>query len=406
MPTALDLKRERAQRVGDMRKLLDDAEGEGRDLSSEEQQSYDRLEGEVDALKQRIDRQERVESEERDLADVDPPDPDGGGGSGGRGGGEGRRGGDGEELAEAFRQLARGERRSVEVDYDARDLTVGTDSAGGHTVPTTFVRDLYESMQEMSAIRQTRVRTITTASGEQMQFPKKTSRGSASLVSEGQPLTESDPSFGQVTLGAWKYGQLLQLSYELLQDTGVNLLDVISRDAGEALGEATGAHYVTGDGSSKPQGIVTAATVGVTAAATGDITTDELLDLMYSVIRPYRRRGEWFLEDSTVLVVRKKKDNDGQYIWQPGLQAGEPDRLWGRPVTPDHNMPTAATGNKSVLFGDFSGYVIRDVGQMRFERSTDFAFDSDLVTFRSLIRTDGDMLDTSGAVKALQQAAA
>lgn len=395
MPTALDLKRDRAQKVGEAREVLETAEGENRDLTSEEQQKYDRLDSEITALGNRIDRQETQEQRDRDLAAVDPPD--------GPGQPEGGSREDVDGLADRFRQLARGETNAVDVAFSQRDLTTGVDTAGGHTVPTSFVADLYESMQEMSAIRETRVRTITTSSGEQMQFPKKTGRGSAGLVSEGGVIPESDPSFGQITVGAYKYGQMMQLSYELLDDTAVNLLDVIARDAGEALGEATGEHFVTGDGTSKPTGVLTASTVGVTAAALDDITTDELLSLLHSVIRPYRRRGEWMMEDSTVELIRKKKDSDGQYIWQPGLQAGEPDRLWARPVVVDHNMPVAATGNKSVLFGDFSAYLIRDVAQMRFERSREFAFDTDLVSFRSLMRTDGQMLDTSGAIKAIQQ---
>lgn len=399
MPTALDLKQERARKVGEARKLIDAAENENREMSGEESQQYKELDGEIESLGNRIQEIERQEQRERELADVDPPaDP----GKSGRETDGGPSKGD-EDLAGRFRQLARGEVGAVDVAFSTRDLTKGVDTAGGHTVPETFVASLYESMQEMSAIRETRVRTITTASGEQMQFPKKTGRGSAGLVSEGGVIPESDPQFGQVTLGAYKYGQMIQLSYELLDDTAVDLLDVIARDSGEALGEATGEHFVTGDGNGKPTGVVPASTVGVTAAALDDITTDELLALYHSVIRPYRRRGEWMMEDSTVELIRKKKDGDGQYIWQPGMQAGEPDRLWGRPVVVDHNMPVAATGNKSVLFGDFSGYLIRDVAQMRFERSREFAFDTDLVSFRSLMRTDGEMLDTSGAIKAIQQ---
>ena len=398
MPSIVDLKQERARLIGEARTLIDTAEAANRDLGSEEAQSYDRLDGEIEALTVRINRQEQAEQRDRDAATA--PDPNLGED-------------DVETLEDEFRALARGERRNVTVNYNAadvergsRDLTVATATAGGHTVPETFVGRLYEFLTERSAIRQTNATVLTTQSGEKMLIPKVTGQGSAALVSEATALAESDPAFNQVELDAYKYGQLIQLSSELIADTGVNLLDFIARDAGRALGEATGTHYVTGDGSSKPTGVLEDTTLGVTAAAVATMTADEVIDLYFSVIAPYRRNAYWLLNDATLAILRKLKDADDQYLWEPSLRNGVPDRILGRPVVTDHNVAAPAAGAISAAFGDFSGYYIRDVGTMRFERSDHFAFSSDLVTFRSIMRTDGKLVDTTGAVKHLIQAAA
>jgi len=396
MPSVVDLKQERARLIGEARTLIDTAEAANRDLDATETETYSRIDGEIASSTARIVRQEQAEQRDRDAA-VDPiPNVEDD---------------DGETLEDEFRALARGERRNVTVNYNAgdvrrRDLTVATDTAGGFTVPETFVGRLYEFLTERSAIRQTNATVLTTQSGEKMLIPKATSHGGAALVAEGAAIAEDDAAFGQAELDAYKYGQLIQLSSELIADTGVNLLDFIARDAGRALGEATGTHYVTGDGSSKPSGVVGDSTLGVTAAASGAVTTDELIDLYFSVIEPYRRNAFWLFNDSVAAAVRKLKNSNGDYLWESSLRNGSPDRILGRPVITDHNMADMAVNAKTVLFGDFSGYYIRDVGSMRFERSDHFAFSSDLVTFRSIMRTDGKLVDTTGAVKHLAQAAA
>lgn len=399
MPSIVELKQERVRLVGEARTMIDTAESANRDLAGDEVEQYGRIDSEIEALGARIQRQEQAEQRDRDAASGAQSAPE--------------TGSERDSLSDQFRAMARGERGGLQVDFTQeerqraqRDLTSGTDTAGGHTVPQSFVGQLYEYLTERSAIRQTNVNVLTTASGEELAIPKVTGHGGAGLVSEGAAIPESDPTFGQVSLGGFKYGQLLRLSSELIADTGVNLLDFIARDAGRALGEATGGHYLTGAGGDRPTGVLQDTTAGVTAAATDAITTDELIDLFFSVIGPYRRNAYWMMNDSTLAQVRKLKDADGQYLWEPSLRQGVPDRLLGRPVITDHNIAAPAVGAKTVVFGDFSGYYIRDVGSMRFERSTDYAFGSDLVTFRSIMRTDGKLVDTTGAVKHLEQAAA
>lgn len=308
---------------------------------------------------------------------------------------------------DVLRRMAAGELRGFEFKPEARDLSKLSAGAGANTVPTSFYSQLQAHLIENSMIRQTNVRVIQTASGENLQVPKTTAHSSAAIIAETGSITESDPVFGQVTLGAFKYGLSIQISSELEQDTGVDLAGYLAMQAGRALANASGAHFVSGDGSAKPRGVVTAATAGVTGAATVFVpTADQLLDLYYSVIEPYRRNATWMMSDAGALALRKLKDSDNQYLWAPGLVAGEPNTLLGRPVVTDTNVADPAADARCVLFGDLSAYMIRDVAGVRAERSVDFAFSTDLVTWRFLFRTDGDLIDETGAVKVYVSGAA
>lgn len=298
---------------------------------------------------------------------------------------------------DVLRSMVRGEVRGVEF----RDLTKLSAGAGANTVATNFYGSLVEHMIENSAIRQTNVTVLTTDGGNALQVPKTTTHPTAGIIAEAGSITESDAVFGQVTLDAYKYAFTTQVSTELEQDTGVNLAEYLARIGGEALGNGSGAHFITGTGSSQPNGVVTASTLGVTGGTgvTGAFTADNLIDLYYSVIAAYRNRGTWLMGDASLKAARKLKDTTNQYLWVPGLSAGESDTLLGRPVVNDTNVADPALSAKSVVFGDMSRYFIRDVKGVRVERSTDFAFQNDLVTWRFILRTDGDLIDTTGAIK-------
>lgn len=322
-----------------------------------------------------------------------------------------------DEHEAAIRSFLRGESRSVDIDLRAvareknavrnhggvrNDLLEGTTTAGGYTVPTSFERSLYDFLEVFSGIRRTNATVITTAGGENMQFPKVTAHGTAAIVGEGTALAEADPALGQVTLGAWKYGQLLQISNELLEDTGVDILGFIAKDTGRALGRVTDTDYVLGNGTNKPLGLFVAAGTGVTGqgASTGLPSYANLVDLVYSVNEEYRMNGaQWVMRDAMAGKIRGMTDTTGQPIWQPSTILGQPDRLLGYPVVSDPNVAAMGTVANCIGFGDASPYIIRDVGGIRFERSDDYAFANDLVTFRSILRTDGDLLDLTGAFK-------
>ena len=302
--------------------------------------------------------------------------------------------------------MANCEIRAFEFTAESRDLVKGTNSAGGYTVPTSFYAQLQEHMLYNSAMRQTNAQILRTASGENLQVPKTTTHPTAAIITEGSTITESDAAFGQLTLGAYKYAFSTQISSELEQDSAIDLAAYLARRAGEALGNASGAHFVTGTGSSQPQGIVPVASAGVTGGTgvTGAFTADNLIDLYYSVYPAYRNRGTWMLNDTALAALKKLKDGNGRYIFEPNSALDNAPLftggvLMGRPVVSDPNMASPAVNAKSVLFGDFSTYMIREVNGVRAERSVDFAFQSDLVTWRFILRADGNLVDRTGAVK-------
>ncbi|MFD7428411.1 phage major capsid protein [Streptomyces sp. NPDC059818] len=385
--------------------LLDAAEARGQDLAGEEEQTWQRLNTEIDQIDVRV--KELLDAEQR-TADADAafrsllekaPAP------------EGRQGAERAEV-ERVRGWLTGQSGSRSLDVrpdstaplDARTLSKLTAAAGANTVPISFYNRLVQHMIEVSGVLAAGPTVLRTATGEQLQIPKTTAHSAnAGIVAEAGALTANEPTFGQVSLDAYKYGFLLQVSHELANDTAVDLLGYLAMQAGRALGNGFGAHLVTGTGSSQPNGVLTAATLGTTGTTgvVGAPNADNLIDLMYSVISPYRGGASvgWLMRDSTVAAVRKLKDLQGQYLWQPSIQAGTPDTILGKPLLTDPNMPAAALGAKSVLFGDFSTYFVRQVESLRFERSDDYAFNTDLITYRAILRGDGDQVDTTGAIK-------
>lgn len=382
--------------AADQLQALYDA-AEGRDLTAEEQATEARINADVDGLMQRIEadleRSQRAASMndiERRMSHLaaaasDEPQVD-----------------NSEEAR--VRAFLRGETRTLTVNGSEQRVQVkGTTTAGGYTVPTSFYDRLVEHMIEVSGIMSAGPTVLRTSSGENLQVPKTTAHGTAAITSENAAISASDSAFGQVTLGAYKYGRLVQVSRELVEDTAVDLLGYLARDCGRSLGNAFGAHAVTGTGSSQPSGIVTGSTAGVTGGAgvTGAFTADNLIDLFYSVIAPYRASSScaWLMRDATVASVRKLKDNSNQYLWQPSMQIGAPETLLGKQLYTDPNVAAVALSAKSVLFGDMSTYFVRMVNGVRFERSDDYAFNTDLVTFRAILRADGALVDTTGAVK-------
>lgn len=409
------LRERRAQVWEQMKTIADRSTEENRNLTAEEQGQWDVMNEELDKLDQRIkaalDTEQRAKDADDAFERLNGNSNGGGQRSGGSGAGEQQRReqqqGGGGDRANELRSFLRGERgRFYDVNpegTDYRTLVKGTATAGGNTVPTGFYDRLIAHLIEVSAIMQAGATILNTNSGEVIQVPKTTAHSSAAIVTEGNAIGVSDPAFGQVPLGAYKYGTLVQVSRELLDDTGVDLEGYLAMQAGRALGNAFGAHAISGTGTSQPRGVLTDATLGVTGGTgvTGAFSGDNIIDLFYSVIAPYRASAscKWIMKDATVGAARKLKDTTGQYIWQPSLQAGAPDMLLGKPVLTDPNVPGTALSAKSVLFGDFSQFFVRFAGGVRFERSDDYAFNTDLVTFRALLRADCSLVDLTGAVK-------
>lgn len=390
------LQEKRANTWEQAKALLDAAAEANRDLTAEEDQSWQRMNADLDGIDARM--KSIIEAEQREadaaaaFADIaKQPREDRGAES---------------PVMDEVRAFLRGERRMVDIARDVkfRDLIKGTATAGGDTVPITFYGQLVEHMIEVSGVLAAGATVLETRSGETIEVPVTTAYSSGALTAEGAAIGESDPAFGKRSLGAYKYGTLIQVSRELVEDSGVDLEGFLARQAGRAVGNALGAHLVTGTGASQPAGIATGASTGVTGAASvaGAFTADNLIDLYYSVISPYRNSSAaaWLMRDATLAAARKLKDTQGQYLWQPSIQLGAPDMLLGKPVRTDPNVAAVALGAKSVLFGDIAAYWVRLAGGVRFERSDDFAFNSDLVTFKAVVRGDGILADQTGAVKA------
>jgi HK97 family phage major capsid protein len=398
------------------KELADRAAEENRSFSGEEQRQWDEANAELDALDSRIksvlegesraketeEQFDKIHGSRRNERRREPVSVGTREAAGGGGGGE-------TTVGQELRSFLRGETgRTYTVaptpGTEFRTYLKGGGSTGASaTVPTDFYGRLVQHLIETSGVMQCNPTVLNTSSGEVIQVPKTTAHYTASIVTEASAIPVSESQFGQVSLGAYKYGALFQISRELLDDEGVDLEGYLAQNAGRALGNAMGNHFINGTGSNQPSGILAGSTGAVTGSSgvAGLATVDNLIDLYYSVISPYRasRSCAWLMNDTTVGKVRKLKDSSGAYIWQPSLVAGTPDSILGKPVFTDPYVATAATGAKSVIFGDFSQYFIRLAGGVRFERSDEYSFDKDLVTFRALLRADGAMVDLTGAVK-------
>lgn len=387
-PLINTLQEQRANIWEQAKALLDAAEQGKRDLTAEEDASYRKMTADLDALGARV---EQIRDDEQRAADIaaafaaigTKPDA-------------------APNMGDQLRALARGDLRSLSVSgSELRDLTKGTPASGGATVPTGFYGQLWGHLIETAQIMNYAT-VITTDGGNPIVFPTTTGHSSAALIAENATVTESDPAFTSRTLGSYKYAVAFQAPTELLDDTGVDLEGYLAMQAGRACGNALGAHLATGTGTNQPAGVITGASTGVTGGAgvTGAFTADNLIDLFYSVIAPYRNSSKcaWLMKDATVAAVRKLKDTTNQYLWVPGL-AGSADSIMGKPVLTDPNIAGVALSAKSVAFGDLSQYYVRVAGGLRFEKSVDFAFGTDQVTFRAIIRADGVLLDQTGAVK-------
>lgn len=396
--------REQRQNTWEQAKgLLDTAADEKRELTADEETSYERMNKDLDEIDLRVRDLEATEARAKEADEAftrllaQPPN--------------GPRGEEKPPGAD-LRSFFRGESgRSFEIRSDRpmgtaefRALSKLSATAGANTVKTSFYDKLVAHLIEVSGIMLAGPTVLNTTSGEQIQVPKTTAHSTAALTAEAGTISASDPAFGQVPLDAFKYALLLQVSNELTTDTSVDLEGYIAMQAGRAVGNAFGAHAITGTGSNQPNGLATAATTGVTGGlgVVGAFTADNLIDLYFSVIAPYRNSTScgWLMKDSTLGSVRKLKDTTNQYLWQPSLQVGAPDTLLGKPVYTDPNVAAPALSARSVLFGDVSQYFVRMVNGIRFERSDDFAFNTDLVTYRCIVRADGDLVDVTGAVKA------
>jgi HK97 family phage major capsid protein len=249
--------------------------------------------------------------------------------------------------------------------------------------------------------------TIDTQGTGALHVPAVVDAETAALIAESGAYSETEDTFSEVVLDAYKYGSLAKASDEMVADTGVDLAGLVAARAGQAIALGLNPHLVNGTGTGQPRGI-TANTTGVTLSA-GQTTTitsaDSFIDLFHSVSPAYRDNATWLLHDTTFKLARKLKDSTNQYILQPGLQAGAPDLILGRAAYADPDMPTPAANAKTVYFGDIkSNYLVRNAGPVTVKVLTDLYSANGLVGFGVDRRVDGDIID-SGAARVLIQSA-
>jgi HK97 family phage major capsid protein len=296
--------------------------------------------------------------------------------------------------------------RSKAAGYEVLNaLQVGTDSEGGYLVPDEFERTLVEALQEENIFR-TMAKIIQTASGDR-KIPVVATKGTASWVDEEGAIPESDDAFGQVSIGAYKLATMIKVSEELLNDSVFNLESYIAREFARRIGAKEEESFFIGNGTGKPTGIFNAtggAELGVTAASATAITVDEIMDLFYSLKSPYRKNAVFVMNDSTVKAIRKLKDGNGQYLWQPSITAGQPDTILNRPVKTSAYVPTIAAGAKTIAFGDFGYYWIADRQGRSFQRLNELYAATGQVGFKATQRVDGKLI-LSEAIKVLQMKA-
>lgn len=420
------VKEQRASCIEKMRDIVVQAESRTDEpgiFTAEQQQEFDRLKTEAEGLKRRAENMEQVAGlEQRDRREITPP----GATSEVREAAadtfakymEQRNGRSlsamtgTDEYRERFFAWVAGDLPANETfvpdEYRAeyRALSKASAGAGLNLVPTTFRDQLIDALREFGVMRQLAT-VISTDSGETIQIPSVTSHGVSTWTAENAAITESDEAFGQLSLSAYANSRAMKISWQLLQDSAFNLETFTRQQFGISTGVLENTAYMVGDGTGKPTGITTQTTAGVTLA-TGQTTTissaDSLLDLKYSVLSPYRRNASWLMNDGSIAKIAKLKDTTNQYIWQPGLTAGAPDTLLGAPVYTDPDVPVMAANAKSVLYGDFSWYWIRDVNGIAIQRLNELFAMNGQVGFLVFHRTDGKLVNTA-AVKHLANSA-
>ncbi len=405
MPNTQQLRDTRANLWENMKEVLDTADAESREPTVEERTKYESMEAALDKLDSDIELVERHNNRADSYNAVD------------------RRGvvaPDGAAKPEnditydkAFnRYLAGGMGRLTETERDALQagysnaLSVSSNAAGGYLVPPGYREEFIIQMKEYGAVREV-AQVISTDSGNPLQWPTMNDTTNVGrLLAENTQMTETDVVIGTATLSAYVYSSdLTRVSLQLAQDAAFDVGSFIRTAHAERIGRITNQHFTTGTGTNQPQGIVTGATTGVTAASATAITADELIDLQHSVDPAYRRspRAQYMLSDTALKAVRKLKDANNQYLFQTSTAGDVPSLLAGRPFVVNQDMAVPATTVKSVLFGDFAaGYVIREVLDLQVITFTERYLDFLQVGHSSYLRTDGKTQNSS-AYKALAQ---
>ena len=395
MNKTLELREKRAKAWDAAKAFLDTKRGTDGLISAEDTATYEKMEAEVVALGKEIDRLERQQALDLELSKPTstpitekPSQPNT----------ETKTGKASDEYRKAFWKAMKN-KNSFEVQ---NALTIGTDSEGGYLIPDEFEQTIIDGLADENIIRQL-ANVITTSFGDK-KIPVSASHGTATWTDEGDAYNESDDSFGIVTIGAHKLTTIIKVSEELINDSVFNIERYIAKEFARRIAAAEEEAFITGNGTGKPTGLLVTGEVGVTAASATALTSDEVIDLYYSLREPYRKNAVFITNDDTVKAIRKLKDGQGQYLWQPSVAAGAPDTILGRPIKTSTFVPKIEAGAKTIAFGDYSYYWIADRQGRSFQRLNELYAATGQVGFRGSQRVDGKLV-LAEAVKVLKQKA-
>ena len=368
--------------------FLDTHTQENGTMTAEDAATYEKMEADISNLSKQIERQQRLDEMENTMRQpASTPITNKPAGQQTMNAKEGR---GSEEYKNAFWSMIRNKTLYPEL---RNALQIGTDSEGGFLVPDEYERTLIQALEEENVMRSL-CTVIQTSSGDR-KIPVVAAHGTASWVDEEGQIPESDDTFGQITIGAHKLATSIKVSNELLQDSVFNIDSYIATEFARRIGSKEEEGFIVGDGTGKPYGILhttNGAGTGVTTASTTAITADELIDLVHSLKSVYRKRAQFMMNDSTIKAVRKLKDGNGNYLWQPGIKEGQPDMLLNYRTTTSPYMPEIATGNKVILFGDFKYYWIADRQGRTFQRLNELYATTGQVGFLATQRVDGRLV--------------
>lgn len=376
--TIMELMQKRAKVWEKAKAFVEAHETENGTLSAEDNAAYMKMEQEIEDLTAAIDRQQRAEQMEQRLNAPTNSPLTGKPGSGSAGNGKTGRASD--EYKAAMIGAFRSNFRNV-----SNVLQEGVDADGGYLVPEEYDRRLIDVLDEENIMRSLGTK-ITTSGLHKINIAA--TKPAASWIEEGGALTFGDATFSQIFLDAYKLHVAIKVTEELLYDNAFNLESYIITQFGKALANAEEDAFLNGDGTGKPLGLF-AETGGGTVAdtLTAAVKSDDLISLVYALKRPYRRKASFILNDQTLASLRKLKDNNGAYIWQPSYQAGEPDRLLGYTVHTSAYAPADA-----IAFGDYSYYNIGDRGTRSFAELKELFAGNGMVGFVAKERVDGKLV--------------
>lgn len=357
-------------------------------LSAEDDAAYNKMEADLDSLTNEIKRMERKDAIEAELGKAvneaikeTPQNTEDV-----RNGKTGRAS---DDYRDDFDRHLRGKRLIHNV------LSEGVDADGGYLVPEEFERDIVMQLEEENVVRSL-AKVITTQ--HERKIPVANGHSVAQWTAENAAYTESNPTFGQKQLDAFKLTDLCRVSVELLQDSAFDVEDYLMKEFARAFGIAEEEAFCIGTGTNQPTGIFTkqGGAVGVTAASATAITADELISLVYALKSPYRRNAKFLLNDATVSAIRKLKDQNGAYLWQPSIQAGQPDRLLGYELYTSPYVPAVAAGALTVAFGDFMNYWIGDRAGRTVQRLNELYATNGQIGYVATERVDGKVILPEG----------